>query len=50
MLFRISIANELISVTAFIFLGRTLYRLLSGVDKRHASLMVTLSLDRATNE
>jgi hypothetical protein len=44
MLFRISIVSELISVTAFIFLGRTLYRLLNGVDKRHSSLMVTLVL------
>jgi len=44
MLFRISIVSELISVTAFLFLVRALYGLLKGVDKKHASLMVTLVL------
>ncbi len=44
MLFRIGIVSELISATAFIFLVRALYRLLNGVNKTHASLMVTLVL------
>lgn len=44
MLFRLSIVSELISSVAFIFLVRALYRLLNGVDKEHASLMVTLVL------
>jgi hypothetical protein len=44
MLFRVSIVSELFSVVAFIFLVRALYRLLNGVDKKHASLMVTLVL------
>ncbi len=44
MLFRIGIVSELISATAFIFLVRALYRLLNGVSKTHASLMVTLVL------
>lgn len=42
MLFRIGIVSGLISGTAFIFLVRALYRLLNGVSKTHASLMVTL--------
>jgi len=44
MLFRIGIVSELIFATAFIFLVRALYRLLNGVNKTHASLMVTLAL------
>ena len=44
MLFRIGIVSGLISGTAFIFLVRALYRLLNGVSKTHASLMVTLVL------
>jgi hypothetical protein len=43
-LFRISIVSELFCAAEFIFLGRALHRLLNGVDKRHASLMVTLGL------
>jgi len=44
MLFRVGIVSELICATASIFLVRALYRLLNGVNKRHASLMVTLVL------
>ncbi len=44
MLFRIGIVSALISGTSFIFLVRALYRLLNGVSKTHASLMVTLVL------
>ena len=44
MLFRIGIVSGLVSGTAFIFLVRALYRLLNGVSKTHASLMVTLVL------
>ncbi len=44
MLFRIGIVSGLISGAAFIFLVRALYRLLNGVSKTHASLMVTLVL------
>jgi hypothetical protein len=44
MLFRMGIVSELISVIAFIFLVRALYRLLNAVDKGQASLMVTLVL------
>jgi hypothetical protein len=43
-LFRTSIVSELFCAAEFIFLVRALYRLLNGVDKRHASLMVTLAL------
>ena len=43
-LFRIGILSEVISFTGFIFVVRALYRLLSGVNKGHASLMVTLML------
>jgi len=42
MLFRFGIAAQLISQTAFIFVAFALYKLLSGVDRRHASLMVIL--------
>jgi hypothetical protein len=44
MLFRFGIASELLSSVAFIFLVMALYRLFSGVNKTHASLMVTLVL------
>ncbi|HTC45691.1 MAG TPA: DUF4386 domain-containing protein [Candidatus Aquilonibacter sp.] len=40
MLFRFGIAAQLISQAAFIFVAFALYKLLSGVDRRHASLMV----------
>jgi hypothetical protein len=39
---RLGIAGELINAIAFIFAVRALYRLLQGVNKGHASLMVTL--------
>jgi len=41
-LFRLSIVGDLITAVIFIFLGMALYRLLSGVNKTHASLMVIL--------
>lgn len=41
-MFRLGIAGELISSIAFLFVVLALYRLLQGVNKRHASLMVTL--------
>jgi len=41
-LFRLGIASELISATGFIFVALALYKLLKGVNKGHASLMVTL--------
>lgn len=44
MLFRLGIISELIGAIVFIFMVRALYRLLSGVNKTHASLMVTLVL------
>lgn len=43
-IFRACIVSELIGAIVFIFLVRALYRLLSGVNKTHASLMVTLVL------
>lgn len=43
-LFRLGIVSELTCAAEFIFLVRALYRLLKGVDKRHASLMMTLGL------
>lgn len=56
-LFRIGIVSELISFIGFIFVARALYRLLHGVNKANASLMVTLivvsipiSLVNALNE
>jgi hypothetical protein len=49
-LFRLGIADELISSVIFIFLVMALYRLLSGVNKTHASLMVALALVSATIE
>lgn len=42
--FRLGIVSELIGFTGFIFVVRALYRLLVGVHKAHASLMVTLML------
>jgi Domain of unknown function (DUF4386) len=41
-LFRFGIAGQLISQAAFIFVALALYKLLAGVDRRHASLMVIL--------
>lgn len=42
MLFRFGIAGQLISQAAFIFVAFALYKVLASVDRRHASLMVTL--------
>lgn len=42
--FLLGIVCELIGFTGFIFVARALYRLLGGVNKSHASLMVTLIL------
>jgi hypothetical protein len=42
--FRLGILSEVIGFTGFIFVVRALYRLLVGVNKSHASLMVTLML------
>ncbi len=47
-LFRLGIVSDLISSVIFIFLVMALYRLLSGVNKTHASLMVALVLVSAT--
>src|SRR5467141_4526178 len=41
-LFRLGIAAQLIGMAGFIFVALTLYDLLKGVNRRHASLMVTL--------
>ncbi len=41
-LFRLGIAGELIGMAGFIFVALALYDLLKGVNRRHASLMVTL--------
>src|SRR5437899_10466164 len=41
-LFRLGIAGELIGQAGFIFVALALYDLLTGVNRRHASLMVTL--------
>ena|SRR3984893_5496389 len=41
-LFRLGIAGQLISQTGFIFVALALYALLKGVNRQHASLMVTL--------
>jgi len=43
-LFRLGIASELICAVEFVYLFWILYRLLSGVSKTHASLMVLLGL------
>jgi Domain of unknown function (DUF4386) len=42
MLFRFGIAGQLIGQAAFIFVALALYKLLEGVNRRHASLMVIL--------
>jgi hypothetical protein len=42
--FRFGIVCEIAGFTGFIFVVRALHRLLSGVNKSHASLMVTLML------
>jgi hypothetical protein len=42
LLFRIGIAGELFIAAFFLFVPLALYRLLKGVNKGHASLMVTL--------
>jgi hypothetical protein len=42
MLFRFGIAGQFISQAAFIFVALALYKLLEGVNRRHASLMVIL--------
>jgi hypothetical protein len=44
MLFRLAIVATLFSLVAFVFLAMALHRLLSGVNKSHASLMVALVL------
>jgi hypothetical protein len=41
-LFRLGIAGQLIGQAGFIFVALALYDLLKGVNRRHASLMVTL--------
>jgi hypothetical protein len=43
-LFRVGIVSELICAAEFVFLLWVLYRLLGGVNKTHASLMVILGL------
>jgi hypothetical protein len=40
-LFRLGIAGQLISQAGFLFVALALYQLLKGVNRRHASLMVT---------
>jgi len=47
-LFRVGIFGELLSSVTFIFLIMVLYRLLSGVNKTYASLMVILVLVSVT--
>jgi hypothetical protein len=42
MLFRLGIAGQLIGQAAFIFVALSLYRLLEGVNRRHAIIMVIL--------
>ena len=42
LLFRLGIAAQLISQAGFIFVVLALYHLLKGINRRHASLMVTL--------
>ncbi|HYV41165.1 MAG TPA: DUF4386 domain-containing protein [Thermoanaerobaculia bacterium] len=41
-MFRLGMAGEVITAIAFLFAVLALYRLLQGVNKRHAALMVTL--------
>lgn len=43
-MFRLGIVADLITSVIFVFLAMALYRLLSGVNKTHASLMVALVL------
>ena len=43
-LFRLGIVTDLITAVIFIFLVLALYRLLSGVNKTHASVMAALAL------
>ena len=47
-LFRLGIVADLITSVIFVFLVMALYRLLSGVNKEHASMMVALVLVSAT--
>ncbi len=42
MLFRLGIAAQLVGMSGFIFVALALYDLLKGVNRRYASLMVTL--------
>jgi len=42
MLFRLGIAAQLIGMAGFVFVALALYRLLEGVNRRHAKLMVIL--------
>jgi hypothetical protein len=42
MLFRFGIAGQLVGQAAFIFVALALYKLLEGVNRRHASVMVIL--------
>lgn len=44
MVFRACLVSELMGAILFVFLVRTLYRLLRGVDSRCATLMVSLVL------
>ena len=44
LLYRIGIASDFVSQIVFIFLVLTLYQLLKGVNKKHASLMVILAV------
>jgi hypothetical protein len=41
-LFRLGIAGELIGMAGFIFVAHALYNLFKGINRQHASLMVTL--------
>src|SRR5512146_1808887 len=43
-LVRLAIADELFCGAAFVFVAFALHRLLEGVDRRHAALMVTLAV------
>ena len=47
-IFRLGIVADLITSVIFVFLVMALYRLLSGVNKEHASMMVALVLVSAT--
>ncbi len=48
MLFRLGIVADLVGAVLFILLAMALYRLFSGVNKTHASLLVALVLVSAT--